>query len=220
MNKKLWIFGDSYAMRHEHTGSWPRQIEKYYDVKNWAQGGTGPDYTLEQLNKIISNEDEDPSNVTAIFFLSDLHRQNWEFWEEPFHQSLGVDLVHNKWLNNEESRQQLKKKYRKYKPFVKTWIESQKGCWPIVEHQKNLGMINLLAPAFKKVLVIYCFYKPVLPRIKLSSNLYIASKTMVDVQPLLEDQQSYDPNPNHLHIKDHPKFLETLRSWIDDDVQI
>ena len=45
MTETVWIFGDSYSYRHPEPGAvrtWPRMLEKKYNVVNYSLQGTGP----------------------------------------------------------------------------------------------------------------------------------------------------------------------------------
>jgi len=221
MNEKIWIFGDSYASRlPQFENSWPIMLEKYYDVKNYAIGGTGVDWSLEQMFIAYEKADIDTKDVTVLFFVSSQKRQNFSFWTDPEHQFLTTEIVANQFLSGEKEVSQLKKKYRHYKKFCKRWMLSLSPLWGMLEQQKNLGMINMWAPRFKKVLVIYCFNKPNTENLKLNPNLHIFSKTMKDIYPLPDKIEVYDMLANHMPVEYHKIVFDKLTDWIENNVQI
>ncbi len=222
MTETVWIFGDSYSYRHPEPGAvrtWPRMLEKKYNVVNYSLQGTGPDWSLEQLVNIP--DDTDTSNISLIFFVSNITRQNWKFWKSPSHQFLSVDIVFNKWLLEVKEVIELKRKYHNHKDFAKQTIKNRKDSWAKIEHQKVLGMLNLVAPKFKKVLIVYCFndcHPWGKEEFILGPNMHIFSKVMETLYPSQEQQS--DGLYNHLPIETHKKIFKHFKNWIDNNVQI
>ena len=223
MTETVWIFGDSYSYRNPEPGAvrtWPRMLEKVYNVVNYSLDGTGPDWSLEQLVNIP--DDTDTSNISLIFFVSNIYRQNWKFWKSDSHQFLSVELVLNMRFQEEKEVNSLKREYNKYKDFAKQTIKNRKDSWAKIEHQKVLGMLNLVAPKFKKVLIVYCFndYHPWgKEEFILGPNVHIFSKVMntFHIEP---SGQQFDGLYNHLPIKTHKKVFNYFKNWINNNVQI
>mgnify|MGYP003660832193 CR=1 FL=1 len=222
MTETVWIFGDSFSHRQPSLGArktWPRMLEKHYNVVNYSLDGTGPDWSLEKL--VDSSNDTDTSDISLIFFVSNMHRQNWNFWKSSSHQFLSVELVLNIWFQEVKEVNSLKREYNKYKDFAKQTLKFRKESWSKIEHQKILGMLNLVAPKFKKVLIVYCFDDFIWDkeRFILGPNVHIFSKVMETLHTNSSEQQ-FDGLYNHLPIERHKEIFKTFKNWINNNVQI
>ena len=76
MTETVWIFGDSFSHRQPSLGArktWPRMLEKHYNVVNYSLDGTGPDWSLEKLvdssndtdTSVHDDDDESPGTTTT-----------------------------------------------------------------------------------------------------------------------------------------------------------
>lgn len=214
--KRVLIYGDSFAQKNITTEkfTWPEMLENHYEVHNFARDGTSLDWSLQQMGRVFKDNLFGDSTV-MIFFLTDPWRQNWCFFEEN-HQFLAKWLVEPpfSWLRDKEFNDTITP-YLKYKKFCKIFFRNVAPKYETRETTKTIGMINLKAGMFDRILIIPCFEKIDLRRIKLHDNV-----TVWD--PMIEmtgKQINYNDNlPNHYSLEEHKSFGLKLKKWIDNNV--
>lgn len=214
MTKKLWIFGDSYSYHNteqEFSYSWPAQIENNFEVRNFSCIGSSADWSLQKLISEMSNNDT--SDITVLFFLTEPYRQNWNFWEDPKHQWLTSYIGMDSDFFSDAIYQT--KKYKNYSKFIKTWFRSLKDEYYYIEYCKNIGIINLCATKFEKVLIWPCF-DSISTIGTLNSNVTLSSSPMLDFE-LEPIKTRFDERPNHLTEKQHEQMLKIIIKWINSN---
>jgi hypothetical protein len=214
MTKKLWIFGDSYSYHHtepEFSYSWPAQIKNTFEVKNFSCIGSSADWSLQKIMTEMNNSDT--SDVTVLFFLTEPYRQNWNFWEEPKHHWLTTYIGMDSNFFSDATH--LTKKYKYYSKFIKTWFRSLNDEYLYNEYYKNIGLINLCATKFEKVLIWPCFDRiPILGN--LNNNVILSSISMKEFESeTIKDR--FDERPNHLTETNHNRMLKIITNWIDSE---
>lgn len=238
--EKVWIFGDSYAQRNpiitESTKhlvdlefkTWPLMMEDRFNVENFAKGGTGPSWSINQLlNKISSIDDlQQLKQVNVIFFISAIWRLDLSFYTQPSDQHLtaqipapNVDMINRGWnifnLNYESSRRV--KPYSSHKRFVSDLWKYYllNDTFQQTEIIKSIGAIKLLSTFFKKVLVWPVFHKPVLDIDYSNDNFYYIKDILFGIE---QDPFEFgkDPRQNHLTNENHLIMFEELKNWVVD----
>lgn len=54
--KKVWIFGDSFAEKYKESKeliSWPTELQKTYNLTNFASGGCSPDTQIKKCSILL-----------------------------------------------------------------------------------------------------------------------------------------------------------------------
>lgn len=219
--KEVWIFGDSYVDRN-YTGSdgnynWPRELEKKYAIKNFGKSGTGPTWSLHHLINEMQNSN--CSDVTLIFFVSEIFRLDLDFFE-PKDQTLIYNfLTNNNDIENDLFNQK-KSRYKQWLPFINDlWMQFiSTDSFKQTELLKIVSSIQLLSQSFKKTLIWPCF--DLLPiTIQNVNNTTVVDYNLVDL-----DNNNYDycldPRVNHLSEKNHDVMFKLLCDWIDYNIPI
>jgi len=217
-SKRVVIFGDSWAQKNTtiYNFTWPEKLENKYEVHNFARDGTSLDWSLQQLGRAVKDNLFGESTV-MIFFLTDPWRQNWSFFEQN-HQFLAKWLVEPPrfWLKDKELKETINP-YLRYKGFSRIFFRNVAPRYAMRETTKTIGMINLMAGMYEKILIVPNFEKIDLRRIKLHDNIDVWDP-MIDI---LGKKLDYNDNQcNHLPEEHHKTFLLKLESWIDNDVQV
>lgn len=207
MNKKVWIFGDSYASREDNENTWPAKLEDTHKVVNFARRGTGVDWSLQQM--IDAANVDNTKDITVIFFLTFQNRHNWNFWQDPGEQWKSKQLgAGSKRLKITDPAIY---KYKRYFSFVKDFYKFQDDNFNSRSIIKSIGTINLYASNFEKILIWFCF-DDVLLNCKLNNNVTIASPCMTEFEPIMDPLSLL---PNHLNEGKHKEMLQILVKWID-----
>ena len=220
MKKKVWIFGDSFSdpsYKLNDTISWPFEIANKYDVINFSYSGTGPDWSLELLQKNIKQLDKSSlKNINLIFFISCIYRFNFNFYNHHGDQVLSKFIISWGTLNKHVKREI--KQYLPYQNFCKKFFSYYANS-NLFEEQallKIIGNLKLYEPMFNKILVWPLFQEIDLP---VSSNNFC----YVD-KSLSSYEKSYgyhmDNRNNHLSPENHEIMLEQLSNWIDHNKPI
>lgn len=220
--KEVWIFGDSYVDRN-YTGcdtnyNWPRELENKYAIKNFGKSGTGPTWSLHCL--LNEMQTQDCSDITLMFFVSEIFRLDLDFFE-PKDQTLIYNfLTNNNDIENDLFNQK-KAQYNKWLPFIdELWdqlISTQ--SFRQTELLKIISSIQLLSQSFKKTLIWPCFDS-------LPITIKNINKTTVVDYPLIElvDRNDYaycaDPRVNHLSEANHGIMFKLLCDWIDYNLPV
>jgi hypothetical protein len=209
MNKKVWIFGDSYASRENDKNTWPAKLEDIYKVVNFSKSGSGVDWSLQQM--IDAAKVTDTKDITAIFFLTEQNRHNWNFWKDPGEQWISKHLAVESKIP--KIARPTAKTYKQYISFARAVYKFQDDNFESRSIIKSIGAINLYASNFEKILIWPCFDN-VLLNCKLNKNVTIASPCMSDFESVA-DNMSLLYAPNHLSERKHKEMLQILIKWID-----
>lgn len=220
----LYIFGDSYAatqdnqFHHYFEYSWPRKLEKTFDVKNYAVGGSGPQDVCIDLHNLVNEADKtDLKNSTTIIVLPDIHRYNFSFFEKRNHSVFGqltefYEKSHyfvQDFLNTYDQE-----KYKFITDFNKYYLEHTIN-WQI-EEARYLSYFDNMARFFKQTLVWsvnplttnYSYQNIDIAPIDLESIARHEEKTSV--------RFGQDSRLNHISLDNHNIMLDQLHKWIFD----
>ena len=215
----VWIFGDSYAHPHDADYAWTNLLKnKGYKIQNCAYRGTGPDYQLSFLKKLIDGFDTDfTKNVTVIFLISSVMRFNFKFYDDPHDQVIQFD---NHWASSNQHANQLYKKYKKYHKFVKTFYQQYifHSTYTETELEKILGYLYLQSNNFNKILA-WPIFDEVTMKIPYNKRFYIPSKKMFDLEADA-GQFGDDFKLNHLSKPKHYILADQLDNWIRHNKRI
>ena len=213
---EVWIFGDSFAMPYEDDNTtWTSQLSEKYHVKNFAYGGTGPDWSLQQLlNQSTNKTPEQLSNITVIFLISSIMRFNFKTRDDVNHQVLTPNFQYGT-----KHEKKLYKKYRKEATFLKKFYKEYAlhGTYCETEILKIIGYLNLLSHKYSKILVWSIFDDFEYP---------ILDNDKIHVPDLLlSDIMMYEPYrsmkyKNHFTTAVHDILANEILNWIDNDTPI
>lgn len=206
MPKKVWIFGDSYAqLEHTESPSWPLYFEedKKYNVTNFALGGTGPNYSLNILQKQLQEKTED---VTVIFFISAIWRLDLKFLEKTDQHI----LIH--------PHDEKHKKYQKYQKGIRFLLDNyvMEDSYIDLELDKIIGILKLYSDNFEKMLVWPVFHETNTV-IKNTKKFTYVKNMLFGLEPTDNDNYN-DTRINHLSLHNHNKLYSQLCNWIDNGV--
>ncbi len=216
------IFGDSYAEAKENRRHhlfeycWPRKLEKVFDVKNHAVGGSGPQDVCTDLYKLTHFADRDElKQSVAIIVFPDISRYNFAFYQKRNHSVFGQlnhyhtqDHFFSKEFLNDYDQEQMK--------FVldfKRYYLEHADNWAI-EEAKYFSYFDNLAALFKQVLVL-----PVNARLT-HYQYYHIDIAPVDLETVATHEQrgnidfGTDSRLNHISIANHNIMSEQLYHWI------
>ncbi len=215
MKKEVWIFGDSYSdpsFKHNDTISWPNEIANKYNITNFSCLGTGPDWSLELLQKNIKQLDKSKlKNIDLIFFISHVSRFNFSFYNHQQDQVL-TPLIAARQSLNKHSKREIKQ-YSKYQSFCKDFFRYYANSNLFDEQTllKIIGNLKLYEPIFNKILVWPIFQEIDLP--VSSNNFYFVDKCLSSFENTYG--HAMDTRNNHLSLANHEIVLEQLSNWID-----
>jgi hypothetical protein len=225
--QKVWIFGDSYADPvHKDNDSWPLQLEKRYEVKNFALIGTGPNLQIKKfLDEIKSTKDT--SDVSVIFFISDVNRHNFRFLKEYSHSTYMINVVQNDQGIDKKSKRHIKEYGKKYGEFLKSffynyWLHNDLHY---LEFLKFIGLLKDLSPLFKKIIAINifedldkdAFQSQIIKNSNHSSNNFYFAKgsRLYDYELMVNTYE-----PNHMCKDNHDIMYKELSNWIDSSINL
>lgn len=208
MTREIWLFGDSYAREHpECDYSWPILLKQQYNTKNFAVGGSGPDYQLSVFLDNLSCT-PDTSNIDVIFFVSDIVRFNFKFLHCPSHQYV---LKH---LDNTNTKVEHIGKYKKYKKFVKSFFQDYiyHSTYKETETIKIILLLKELSKHFSNMIIIPIFDNLDEPYVSFDSTkeLCIIKNKFRDIE-----SDEFMSNPNHMSRLVHAHVYERLSHWLD-----
>jgi len=225
--KKVWIFGDSYASPSWITNVphiWPLRLEKKYDVKNFAKGGTGIEWSINTFFSEIKHyqtHNLDLSNITVIFYVSEyLGRPNFHFIKNCHDQS-NLKFIANKRLINlgalSPSTEDLKKTYDEYLNFIKDYFlyiykhdESNPLFFSqilLLKHVSGLFNKLLCVPVFSDIDAFNEFY----------GRIENTDKFMISKGNVMVNTNSLPDAPNHLSEINHDIVYNMTVDWIENN---
>lgn len=222
----LWIFGDSYASEDWNSSEypWPAQLEKKYNVKNYAVSGTGPMHSVNKLYELISGANREVLKDTSlIFYMSSIHRANFSFLEHPRDACFMTHMASNATLPVENSWSKERYKfYNKHLNFIKSFFKNYGMYNQEALNMAQLGYMTLLKEAasnnvFKKVLVVPIFEPPGFPNFFISSkdNFTLAKGGVLHTH----DEQNIDIDlPNHMREENHNIVYKMTVDWLENNI--
>jgi len=243
--KKVWIFGDSYAAYTQWDGSmaWPTRIAEKYDVKNFASDGTGIWWSIDQLIK-LTRDGKKIENIIVIFFVSQyIGRPSFNFIdkEDQVHifQALCVpddyydsedhyvmqrkDEEYKQWFD--EHLKEINSRYKKYKDFINQFYNYSNEYQDIfggihdgwnINYISYYTLLKELSNQFNKMLVVPVQDTPH----ELIGKIKNTNKFMLAEGPQLRlhDEDSIDlPQQNHMRQENHDIMFNMLVDWIENN---
>lgn len=238
--QEVWLFGDSYAQTeppqydttiyqtNKDFVSWPNRLKKTYNLKNFAQGGTGPSWSLNLLhNEIIKNNNL--KDVNLIFFISAIWRLDLAFYKNVGDQCLtskipapDYNMINFGWdiFDITDVEKKAIKPYLHHKTFVKDLWKYYllTDSFQNTELLKIIGNLKLYSELFKKVLVWPIFHKSLL-NVQSTANFYFVKELLFEIE---KDPFGYgiDHRHNHLSEENHAIMLKQISDWIDYSIPI
>jgi hypothetical protein len=213
--KKVWIFGDSYAEKKRMDDFvWTRKIEERYDVRNFAQSGTGPTWSLKKLHdEIENNKGVDLTDVSVIFLISSIFRIDLRFFSDPKSQIATLPLSRG---GLTPLREMFAKPYMEFQPFLTDFYDYHLSMdsYQDTEMSKIIGYLKLHEPLFEKMLV-WPIFDEVTTTIPMSSDTFFFVPNLLNRLEYQNPQKGPDQRANHFSEVNHPIMLEQLTNWID-----
>ncbi len=205
MKQTLWLFGDSFADPHypNHDITYHYKLEKHFEVENFAYGGTGPEWSLQQFlsaDKKIPHDEK--KNINILFLASHWARFN-------------IKIIDH---GNQDSISKLASPSgptHKIAPIMKRIFINQ-FFKEYAFHNNTFILHNMLlvkhyARDYKK-----CIYWPIFDLIEdkvrelyHSKNFYIQDYLLSDYHDPSEDEET-SRCANHMNEKSHDKVYEEL----------
>jgi hypothetical protein len=239
MNKKIIIFGDSYAappeknVENPNVIAWYKFLESDYEIINTDISGTGPHYSFKKYYNFINNDNIKKEDCIIIFVLSGEYRIHFPS-TRPGDKSCNwdVDKKESWWCEGEgEEEEKAKKHYEFFKSeidflFLTMYDELN---W---SNFKNLGFLYMNSLLLNmKTIVFYTFGIKPLNRMssffdisKLNNlNFYlypvelgrISNEEFIDLE---EGGYDYvDNRKNHLLQENHTILYENIKKFIKND---
>ena len=216
--KPIWIFGDSYAMDAEVDYSWPTRLSKTHNVKNFAEGGTGPDWSVNLLKDEIKNTPiEDLKDITLIFFVSHYSRKHFNFQQQASDQCF---MAHYAAGSTSGFSQRMKDYYKPFKKFIHqtykydSLLHDNEGNFTL----QHILLIKELSRFFKQTLIV-----PVFTPIKDTILGQKFSATILDTDNCtIADSCIWEPEkdinllePNHHCRENHAIIYNMMYDWIE-----
>lgn len=221
--QKVWIFGDSYANdSYKATYPWAAQLSRTYDVKNYAIGGTGPEYMMQLFRDAIQDTETDElEKINLIFFLSGDDRKNFNFTMRPEDQSIMMNVIFG--VNDDLYIKRTIAKYRSYKKFLHNFYKRYYLHNNLQDFRQlqYVGILKEYSVFFKKVLAVNVFDDPQdsLLYKKFGTTVTDTEKFTFCKGPSLYSIEK-DINkelPNHLSLTNHDLLFNEIVNWIDHD---
>lgn len=221
--QSIWIFGDSYSEplyglqpqeilkrfpeKNNSIFTWPDELEKKYNVKNFSIGGTGPQQALKIFFNHYDLHRDCFKDIIVLFFLSDaITRPEFHFLKRPQDACLLSKP-------NELERHH-------YDPthinFTKSYFTYAKDDDFYVD--KFAGALLTVADKFKKVLFWPCFSSGVgkfITKTSKINNLYFIAEPLWNIENFKDDTQF-----NHISRQLHVKMFNAISDWIENDTPI
>lgn len=222
--KEVWIFGDSYSDRDyvdevlgpNYDYTWPRRLEKEYQVKNFSLMGSGATYAVDALIKQIDQlRIIHLKNVSVIFLMSDTHRLDLSFVSK-YEQYYSAFLLDNGLTAN--GNKELDVKYSKYKKFVQQLFEYYvfTDSYHNTERLKCASVVKHFSPLFEKILFWPIF--ETIDHIESDENFFYMPQIFSKLENFDFCKNIIDPRTNHMSAENHDIMLEEIRNWIDHGV--
>ena len=222
--QKVWIFGDSYANdSYKATHPWAVQLSRTYDVKNYAIGGSGPEYMMQLFRDAIQDTETDElEKINLIFFLSGDERKNFNFTMRPEDQSIMMNV--NFGRDDDLYIRRTIAKYRSYKKFLYNFYKRYYLHNNLQDFRQlqYVGILKEYSTFFKKVLVVNVFDDPQdsLLYKKFGTTVTDTEKfTFCKGPSLYSIEQNINKElPNHLSPTNHDLLFNEMVNWIDHNI--
>lgn len=203
MKPKLLIFGDSFAdPTYNPTDEflvYHYKLEKHFDIENFAKGGTGPEWSLQQFlsadKEILHSEKKD---INILFLASDWARFNFAFYNVPNDQTFTLSRTHIKF-----------KVYKTYSKFVDKFLKLyafQNQTFTL----HNMLLVKHYARHYHK-----CIYWPIFEDITKevretynSKNFYMPDYKLDELE--FKERLFKRNKPNHMNQESHDKVYQLI----------
>ncbi len=237
--QEVWLFGDSYCQDSpaifESTKysinrefiSWPNRLKQNFNLKNFSRGGTGPTWSLYNLNQKINENLDNLDKINLIFFVSAIWRLDLKFYSDPSDQCLTTKIpapdqlmINSGWdifkLNKEE-RNSINP-YKCHRKFVKNLWQYYllTESFQNTELLKIIGNLKLHSELFKKVLVWPIFHKSSVP-IRSTDSFFYVDNLLFEIE---KDPYGFDPRYNHLSEENHTVMFNQLYNWVENSTPV
>ena len=193
---KLWIFGDSYAdPDFDRAGigdhMWVKQLEKHFDVQNYARRGTGPDWSLNILLGLLPVTE--PTNL--LWLGTSISRPNLNCIE-PEEQVSAIS-----WGDTQNEYEFL------FNQLMAT------PDWCNTEEHKQFCAINSITHQFNKVLYmpVHSINSEMVNNINIADNFHLLDDNLINIsvsEPEYAMVSGPDYRSNHFSQYNHDRLLE------------
>ena len=193
---KLWIFGDSYAdPDFDRAGigdhMWVKQLEKHFDVQNYARRGTGPDWSLNILLGLLPVTE--PTNL--LWLGTSISRPNLNCIE-PEEQVSAIS-----WCDTQNEYEFL------FNQLMAT------PDWCNTEEHKQFCAINSITHQFNKVLYmpVHSINSEMVNNINIADNFHLLDDNLINIsvsEPEYAMVSGPDYRSNHFSQYNHNRLLE------------
>ena len=232
MKKNLYIFGDSYFTDYQKEVSWPTyttMLKTNYNVFNYAESGTGLEWSLKKLLEILSTTDAITlKNSYLIFGLGSHYRFNFAFVDPSKQNFFGIEhyklfnrsnwqTIHDvlppkQWIKKFLNKANIEQDYEFYKKFIIDYIENI--TYGETELDKTICyLINLLENKFEKIFLFPIFYSPKLEYKNIPKNIYINNFLLSNID-WLHPREDIN-RVNHMSENTHKIFYNALYNLIE-----
>lgn len=209
--KKLWILGDSYGAAHpEFSNTYTERLHGDYDLKILAESGTSVDWSFTKLLYTITEEPH-TQDTSVVFFLTDVTRQYWDFFEDCDHW-IARHLAEGSWERLPRSKSKI---YKKYQNFAQTFFVNLYPRYYEINNEKNISFLNMYAQQFEKIIVFPCF-ESIDTQFQFEKNLTVWDTPMVAQYGHATDFA--DPRPNHMDQQGHDEMYHRIVDWMEQRV--
>jgi hypothetical protein len=222
--QKVWIFGDSYANdSYNKHYAWSKRIAQTYDVKNYAIGGTGPEYMMQLFRDAIQNTETDElEKINLIFFLSGDERKNFNFTMQPEDQSIMMNVIFGR--NDDLYIRKRVARYKSYKKFLHNFFRRYYLHNDLQDFRQlqYVGILKEYSVFFKKVLVVNVFDDPQdsllykkfgLPIQDTEKFTFCKGPSLYSIEKDINKEL-----PNHLSPTNHDLLVNEMVNWIDHNI--
>ena len=224
---KVLILGDSFAAPEwmtidegwkKYKGfTWIDELNKNYDVLNYAVAGSGPMYSLKKLHSWLDpqvHEVKDCYDTTLIFICSDPCRLDLSCYKNPGEAVHIYDHAQN-------TRRHVSNLFAKQ--AIQWYMDVD---WQIAQSCMYYSIVNEYAQYFKKVLFWPIGGTRFFELVPMShrDNFYFVNEGLNEItrrdcgESLVG--HGIDNRPNHLQEPNHRVMYEQITNWIENDTPI
>ena len=231
MDMKVLIFGDSYAdPKGTPNFTWHKKLKNNYSVVNYAETGTGPQYSFELFYDLKIEK-----NNVIIFLLSDSHRINFHggaifkgelshiVWDEKVKKSYCVFEKYSKnLLTNRHMR--ILDYHKKYKEHIDFFYLTQQKELSRINSKNILFLHNVSKKNDIKIMVFDIFKSTREDMTYLNDNKFhlfpnfLSEKSIGEIYEKEIDifDRHSDKRFNHFSEINHQIFYEYVNNFIRD----
>lgn len=213
---RIWIYGDSYSDPDypfgDYAGCWLEQLSADYNIKNSSLAGTGPDYSIEQMMKQLSDVDKDDCLIFVVSWPARFNLKNFytkdQYQVNSTHIDRVTERIKTEFLINPNTGIEFLRNIFKYQYPTNELLHT--------ETLKHIALINSLSNKFKRILIW-----PVLdieyPG-RLFDNVTLVEQGIGNISNKDHPHKSRlgtDPRRNHLSLPNHNIMYNQLKQWIE-----